>query len=282
MKNICVVTGAGSGMGLGAAKLIGKEQDQKVIIIGRTVSKLESALQELTALGIEAEAYPCDASDRESVKKLAAYAAAQGNVKTVVHAAGVSPHMAGGEKIFTINAIGTINIDEELGAVMQSGGVILNVASMSAYMLPNASQMVPLYKLGLTSSDMLLAGFKQMLTQVPEAMQAGTAYTVSKNFVKWYTARMALRYGKKGIRVVSISPGTIATPMGKLEGEDAASFALAGASGRVGEVEEIARMMAFMVSDECSYLNGVDILYDGGSIAACEAAKEDAAAQQQQ
>ncbi len=56
--------------------------------------------------------------------------------------------------------------------------------------------------------------------------------------------------------------------MGELEGEAAASFAKQGALGRVGDPMEIARMMAFMVSDECSYLTGVDILYDGGSIAA--------------
>ena len=76
MKNVCVITGGGSGMGLEAAKILGKEQ--KIILVGRTVSKLENAIAELKALGIDAEAYPGDASDRESVKKLAAYAASQG------------------------------------------------------------------------------------------------------------------------------------------------------------------------------------------------------------
>ncbi|MBQ8663841.1 MAG: SDR family oxidoreductase [Eubacterium sp.] len=78
----------------------------------------------------------------------------------------------------------------------------------------------------------------------------------------------AVKYGSSGLRIVSISPGTFATPMGILEGEAASSLALQGALGRVGDPVEIARMMAFMVSDACSYLTGVDILYDGGSIAA--------------
>ena len=108
MKNVCVVTGGGSGMGLEAAKIVGKEQ--KIILVGRTVSKLENAIAELKELGIDAEAFPCDAGDREAVKKLAAYAAEQGNIKTVIDAAGVSPHMTSGEKIFTVNAVGTINI----------------------------------------------------------------------------------------------------------------------------------------------------------------------------
>ena len=70
--------------------------------MGRTVSKLDNAIKELKDLGIDAEAFPGDASDRESVKKLVEYAKSKGNVKTVIHAAGVSPHMADTEKIFTI------------------------------------------------------------------------------------------------------------------------------------------------------------------------------------
>ena len=65
--------------------------------------------------------------------------------------------------------------------------------------------------------------------------------------------------------------------MGEIEGKEAASFAERGALGRMGEPEEIAEMMAFMVSDECSYLTGVDILYDGGSVAALQAMREDRA-----
>ena len=72
MKNVCVITGGGSGMGLAAAKFMPKE---KIIVIsGRTVAKLENAVNELKELGYEAYAFACDTSDRESVKKLAEYA----------------------------------------------------------------------------------------------------------------------------------------------------------------------------------------------------------------
>lgn len=266
MKQICIVTGGGSGMGLETAKLVGR--DQKIILVGRTISKLQNALDTLHALGIEAEAFPCDAGNREDVDKLARYAAAQGTVKTVVHAAGVSPNMADALEIFKINAMGTINIDEAFGAVMGEGGCILNVASMSGYMLPESNVPRQVYALALTDLVAFEGAAAQMLAAVPQERRTGMAYSVSKNFVSWYSAKMAVRYGKKGIRVVSISPGTFKTPMGEVEGEEAASFALAGALGRVGEPEEIAKMIAFMVSDECSYLTGVDILYDGGSIAA--------------
>ena len=273
MGNVCVVTGGGSGMGLEAAKILGKEQ--KIILVGRTVSKLENAIAELKAFGIEAESYPGDASDRESMKKLAAYAALQGTVKTVIHAAGVSPHMADGEKIFKINAVGTINIDEEFAEVMEAGSCILNVSSMSAYMMPADRVPKQVYKMALSDVAAFEGAVGQIIAGVPEEQRPGMAYTMSKNFVVWYTARQAVKLGKKGIRVVSISPGTFKTPMGEVEGEQAASFALRGAMGRLGEPEEIAKMMAFMVSDECSYLCGVDVLYDGGSVAAMNAMMED-------
>lgn len=277
MKNVCVVTGGGSGMGFEAAKILGKEQ--KIILVGRTVSKLENAIQKLKSLGIEAEAYPGDTSDRESIKKLAAYAASQGNVKTLIHAAGVSPHMTNAEKIIEINAIGTINVDEEFAAVMGEGSCILNVSSMSAYILPQSMLPKHLFKLALEDVNIFRAEINKLIAAMPEERQTSMAYPISKGFVIWYTARAAIKHGKKGIRVVSIAPGTFSTPMGDLEGEEAASYALQGAMGRVGKPEEIARMMAFMVSDACSYLCGVDVLYDGGTIAAMQAMAEDKAQQ---
>lgn len=273
MKSICVVTGGGSGMGFETARILGKTQ--YIILVGRTVEKLEHAVASLQKEGIEAEAFPCDASSRESVKKLVQHAASLGEVTTVIHAAGVSPHMADGEKIFSINALGTIHIDEEFAEVMKEGSCILNVSSMSAYMFPEAQIPKQIYKLALQDEAAFLQAAKQMIAGVPIEKQPGMAYTVSKNFVVWYTSRMAVRYGSKGIRVVSISPGTFKTPMGDIEGEEAAAFALRGALGRLGEPEEIANMMAFMVSDACSYLSGTDILYDGGAVSAMRAMLED-------
>lgn len=272
MSRVCVVTGGGSGMGFDVAKILGK--DHKIILVGRTVSKLDSAIKLLKAEGIEAEAFSADASDRESVKKLAQYASEQGNVKAVIHAAGISPNMGDANKIFEINAVGTINIDEEFAEIMGEGSCILNVASMAAYMMPEDQAPKQIYELALNNVEAFKGGASQMLQAIPEENRTGAAYSISKNFVKWYTEKLAVKYGKKGIRVVSISPGTFRTPMGEIEGEQAASFAINGALGRLGEPEEIAKMMAFMVSDEASYLTGVDILYDGGSIAAFKSMRE--------
>ena len=112
MKTVCVITGGGSGMGLEAAKFMPK--DKIIVLSGRTMSKLEGAIEELKALGFTAYAKTCDTSNRENVKELVAFAASLGEVKNVINAAGVSPAMKGTpESILRINALGTVYINEE-------------------------------------------------------------------------------------------------------------------------------------------------------------------------
>ena len=138
MKTVCVITGGGSGMGLEAAKCMPKE---KIIVIsGRTVAKLEKAVEELKELGFEAYAHACDTSDRDSVKKLAEYAASLGEIKNVINAAGISPAMGSAgdqEKILRINALGTVYVNQEFSKLMKTGSVICDISSNSAYSLPS-------------------------------------------------------------------------------------------------------------------------------------------------
>ena len=272
MQNICIVTGGGSGMGLETAKLMGK--DHYIILVGRTVSKLENALNELHSLGIEAESFPCDISSRDAVTKLVRHAQAAGTTKAIIHAAGMSPHMGGGETIFTVNAMGTIYMNEEFAKIMPEKSCIINVSSMSAYMVPADKLPTSVYKLSLSAPEAFQKNMLGIISNLPEEAQSATAYTLSKNFVVWYSEKAACQYGKKGIRIISVSPGTFRTPMGELEGEQAASFAKNGALGRVGEPEEIAELMAFLAGEKCSYLTGVDILCDGGTIASIHSKAE--------
>ena len=134
MKEVVVITGGGSGMGLSAAKFM--DQGKLLIVSGRTLSKLENAVEELKSLGFEAYAKTCDTSDRKSVHDLAQFAAQKGTVKTVIHAAGLSPNMAAPEKLLRVNALGTVYVNQEFSKVMAYGGVILDVSSNAAYALP--------------------------------------------------------------------------------------------------------------------------------------------------
>ncbi len=266
MSNVCVITGGGSGMGLEAAKCMPKE---KIIVIsGRTLSKLEGAVEELKALGYQAYAKTCDTSDRESVRELATYAASLGEVKNVINSAGVSPAMKGTQEgILRINALGTVYVNQEFSKVMKPGSVIVDVSSNSAYVLPSFLINKKVYALAETDEETFLKKLvKKSNLAKGEYQRKGFAYSLSKNFVVWYAKKCAFEYGKQGIRVVSLSPGLIATDMGNLEKEDGGMLIPFSAEERMGRPEELGYALATVADERNGYLAGVDVLCDGGSM----------------
>ena len=265
MANVCVITGGGSGMGLEAAKFMSK--DKIIVISGRTLSKLEGAVEELKALGFEAYAKTCDTSNRESVRELAEYAASLGEIKNVINSAGVSPAMKGTqETILRINALGTVYVNEEFSKLMNAGSVIVDVSSNSAYILPSFIINKKDYLYAETDEDKFVAKLvKKSNMAKGEYQRKGFAYSLSKNFVVWYAKKCAFEYGKKGIRVVSLSPGLIATDMGNLEKEDGGMLIPFSAEERMGKPEELGFALATVADERNGYLAGVDVLCDGGS-----------------
>ena len=264
MKKVYVITGGGSGMGLATIKELGKEC--KVIISGRNAAKLQSAVDDLTKEGYDVEAFSCDVSNRESVVKLANFAKSKGPIVGLIHAAGVSPHMGNAETIVRINALGTYYVDEEFVKVMEKGSMIVNVSSMSAYMLPNMLLPIKKYKLILTSEEKFLKKMIKRSRLFGSKMESNLSYPISKNFVCWLTKRLANDYYEKGIRIISVSPGNYETPMGNLESDQGAQFLVNNAIKRFGDPNEIAVLFAQLMDPRLGYLTGTDIVMDGGCI----------------
>lgn len=262
-KEVCVVTGGGSGMGLSTVKFMSK--DKIYVLSGRTVKKLEGAVNELKELGYKAHPFACDVSKREDVVKLAEYAESLGEIKNVINAAGLSPAMADQEKILRVNALGTVYVNEEFSKRMKPGSVIIDISSNSAYILPKFLISEKTYKLADTDEDKFVAKLiKKSNMAKGDYQRAGFAYSLSKNFVCWYARKCAFEYGKKGIRVASLSPGLIATDMGKLEEKEGSAMLKYGAEERMGKPEELGYAIATLADERNGYLAGVDILCDGG------------------
>ena len=264
MAKVCVITGGGSSMGLEAAKFMPK--DRIILLSGRTESKLQKAVAELAALGFEAYEKTCDTSNRESVKALAAYAVSLGKVTTVINSAGLSPAMADPETIVRVNALGTVYMNEEFSKIMKKGGVIVDVASNSAYVLPKFLINKKLYALADHDEEKFVKKIvKKAKLAKGDYQRSGFAYALSKNFVVWYAKKCAFEYGPKGIRVVSLSPGLIATDMGNLEAKDGGMLIGFSAEERMGKPEELGYALATVADERNGYLAGVDVLCDGGS-----------------
>lgn len=263
MGEVCVITGGGSGMGLAAAKNMPKH---KIILIsGRTEKKLERAAGELRTQGYTVYTKTCDTSDRESVRVLAEFAVSLGTVKNVINSAGLSPSMAKPEMILRVNALGTVYMNQEFVKYMDSG-VIVDVASNSAYVLPKFLISKKMYALADTNEEAFMRKALKMSNLARgDYQKAGFAYSISKNFTVWYAQKCAFEYGKKGVRVVSLSPGLIATDMGNLEKAEGGSMVAYTAEGRMGTPEELGYALAVLADERNGYLAGVDILCDGGA-----------------
>lgn len=267
MREVCVITGAAGGMGLATAKIVG--QDRLVVVSDVNPRRLEAASAELQTLGIDCVAVDCDVTDRSSVTELFAAAASSGSVTSVIHTAGVSPSMGDAEYILRINALGTVHVNEAFLPLASDGFAIVNVASMAAHVFPRLFIPKRRFKDALSNEDRFMARMTAACKRVPTGIRPGLAYSISKNFVMWYSASQAARFGSRGARIVSVSPGSIDTEMGRLE-ERAGSGAMVkmAALKRFGKPEEVAEVLAFCASTKPGYLTGVDIACDGGVLAA--------------
>ena len=263
---INVVTGGGSGIGKVVAAMLSK--DETVIITGRSVGKLEKTVEELNAAGCHTVAAACDVSRREDVRKLAEYAASLGEISKVIHCAGVSGSMANRETIMRINALGTVHVNQEFYKVM-NGGCIVDTASDSGYILPKI--MLPrksVYRLAITDEEAFVAKMTKKAKLGKEEISSQIAYMISKNFARWYAANCAFKYmATKGIRVLSVSPGFVKTPMTDAEQGEATDTMLSYSGWKRGaEPEELAYVITALADDRARYLIGADILCDGGCV----------------
>jgi NAD(P)-dependent dehydrogenase (short-subunit alcohol dehydrogenase family) len=253
-------------MGLATAKIIGR--DHTVVLCDVRQDRLTTAAATLDDLGITPTIVNCDVTDRGAVADLFAAANDLGALASVIHTAGVSPSMGPADYIMRTNAIGTVNVNEAFHATADEGSVIVNVASMSAYMLP--AEMIPTeqFPLAVQDADAFMDAMMTACNVAPENMRSGISYALSKSFVKWYSQSQSERFNARGMRIVSVSPGSVDTEMGRLEEQAGAGAIVAKAAvPRWGKAEEMAELLAFCASDKAGYLTGTDILNDGGVVA---------------
>ncbi|KAA0100010.1 SDR family oxidoreductase [Mycolicibacterium sp. P1-18] len=266
MTPVSVITGGAGGMGLATARIVGRTH--AIVLCDVDEDRLDRAAAALERSGVAVTAVNCDVTDRTAVAEMFATAADLGPIVSVVHAAGVSPSMGDAEYVTRTNALGTLRVGEAFHAAAPVGSAIVNVASMAAYLVPE--ELVPLaaFPLALRDEEAFMGRLRSACDATPEASRSSFAYAVSKSFVKWYSASQAERFNGRGQRIVSVSPGSVDTEMGRLEERNGAGAIVTDfAVPRWGNAEEMAEMFAFCAGDGAGYLTGTDILVDGGVVA---------------
>jgi len=263
---VTVITGGAGGMGTATAAIVGR--DHAVVLADVRAERLDAAVAALKDRGISATGVPADVTDPDAVGAVFDTASGLGELVSVIHTAGVSPSMGDADYVMRTNAVGTATVGERFHASAPPGAALVNVASMAAYLLP--AEMIPAQHFPVALSDpaAFLEKMRPAWESLPEEYRSGIAYGVSKSFVRWYSSAQAERFTAKGLRVLSISPGSTDTEMGRLEENAGAGAMVADAAvPRWGTPEEMAELLAFCAGDKAGYLTGTDILNDGGVVA---------------
>jgi NAD(P)-dependent dehydrogenase (short-subunit alcohol dehydrogenase family) len=267
---ISVVTGAARGMGLACAERLAADGHALVLAdLDPSVEPVAAALAKTH--GVPVEAVTCDVADRESVAALAQRVGALGSLRALVHAAGVSPTMGDWRRMFQIDLVGTALVVEALRPLAGAGSAAVCFASMAAHLMPAAADPAA----DALLDDPLAPDFLDRLAASYDGADPGLAYGTAKRGVIRLVGRESVAWGRLGARICSISPGTIDTPMGQQEMAEQPFMATLlehTPLGRLGRAQELANVVAFLLSDEASYMTGCDLLVDGGTVPGLRAA----------
>lgn len=240
MAKTAIVTGASGGIGGAIAKRLSADGFAVVVHYSGSSAKADEAVEAITKAGGKAIAISADISKPEEVKDLFAKSkAAFGDIHTVVNSAGIMPlaPIANGDidafdKVISINLRGSYLIMSEAANHLIDGGRIVMFSS----------------------------------SVVAKSFPGYGAYIASKEGVEGLTRVLANELGRRKITVNAVSPGPVATELflkGKSE-EQLGAMAKMVPLGRIGEVEDIQGVVAFLVSKDAGWVNGQILRVNGG------------------
>ena len=270
MKRVAVVTGAGGSMGAACSAALADTFDTLLL----TDRDADAVQRTARALGDRCDIVVGDIAAPGFADDLAARAADLGAVHALVHTAGLSPTMAAWPEILAVDLVATARLVQAFETVIAPGGVAVCLASVSAHMGTFDA------RVDRVLDDPLAPDITERFAAAhDDEPDPGNTYRLAKRGVVRLCERAAPAWGRRGARIVSVSPGLVDTTMGRRELEHQpiktwlAEITPVG-GGRnpdtvlPGLVDDIAATVAFLCSDAAAFVSGCDIRVDGGLLAA--------------
>lgn len=264
-NDVLLLTGAGQ-IGMAIARRVG--YGKKIVIGDKNLKNAESISTIMSEAGYDVEYSECDISSRDSIRNLINKAEEYGQISNFINAAGVSPSQASIESILKVDLYGTAVLLEEVGQVIKEGGSGVTISSQSGHRMKQLGAKID-EQLATTQSEELL---NLEVLQPENIIDTLHAYQLAKRCNVKRVMYEACRWGEKGARINSISPGIIVTPLAIDEfngpGGDFYKNMFANCpSGRPGTADEVANVAELLMSEKGSFITGSDFLADGGATA---------------
>lgn len=265
MKNVMILTGAGQ-IGMAIARRMG--YGMKIVIGDKKMENAQTISLTMNEAGFDTVAVEMDLSSRESIQAIIAEAQKYGPITMLVNAAGVSPSQAPIEAILKVDLYGTAVLLEEVGKVIAPGGVGVTISSQSGHRMPALTPEQD-EQLACTPTEELL---KLDILQPENIRDTLHAYQMAKRCNEKRVMAESVKWGEKGARVNSISPGIIVTPLALDEfngprGDFYKNMFAKCPAGRPGTADEVANVAELLMSDKGAFITGADFLIDGGATA---------------
>ena len=273
-KRSVLVTGAAGGIGLAVCRRLGA--DSHVIVSDLTDDLVSTTVDSLRGAGLSASGHAADVSNAAEVRDLVAFAKNTGPLVCFVHLAAVSTSMADWRRLLEVDLVGTALVVDELRPLMGDGAVGVCVASTAGHMVQaDESWLAAL-------SNPLSPGLHERISAaVGDLIEVpGIAYSLAKLGVLLLVEAEAVAYASAKARLVSVSPGIVDTPLGRLEYNtmpvvkqlvDATPL-----GGRMSTPDEIAKAIEFLASPAADFITGCDLRVDGGLVVGTKAIADQA------
>lgn len=260
-----ILTGAGQ-IGMAIARRMG--YGMKIVVGDRSMSNAEGICDTMNKAGFDTLPFEMNLASRESILSLIDAARKHGEISMLVNAAGVSPSQASIETILKVDLYGTAVLLEEVGKVMQAGGTGVTISSQSGHRMPALTPEED-HLLATTPTEELLS---LDLLQPQNIRDTLHAYQMAKRCDVKRVMAEAVRWGERGARINSISPGIIVTPLALDEfngprGDFYKNMFAKCPAGRPGTADEVANVAELLMSRQGAFITGADFLIDGGATA---------------
>lgn len=264
-KDVIIWIGAGQ-IGLAIVRRIGT--GKKIIVADKREEQAQAVATSLNNVGFDAIAMEADISSRASILAVIAEAQKYGGIKHLVNSAGVSPSQAPVKTILKVDLYGTAVLLEEVGKVITAGGTGVTISSQSGHRMPALGTEID-EQLAITSTEDLL---KLDVLQPCNIRDTLHAYQLAKRCNVKRVMAESVKWGERGARINSISPGIIVTPLAIDEfngprGNFYKNMFAKCPAGRPGTADEVADIAELLMSEKGAFITGADFLVDGGATA---------------